>query len=344
MCSASKVRCDRQKPLCGRCDKLGYPCFYSPARRVGRPQGRNKRQPRNRRDSLNGGAERESASPPERPVRPVSPGSPINHRDSGHLVPFLSPPESEMPPGLIIPPVLLEQPGPGPESASATTSSSASRQDGCESDCMGLAMATQRQLEPACRKLSSTPAAGPWTKASVQNAEAAIQAAATAMRRMSMTLICPCSERLEIGIIVSAVCMSILDLYSTIVSHFTDRPHAPGQHFQSPLSSILAVDDDGGSGLFWNDLPFFASRNSNSQALHRGRKEDVMLVHVLGELSKLAAVVCQFTKRYRTGQGQPASSEILEDVAAFLKSRLKAIGGGTAAKLQTDPITARAVP
>ncbi len=37
MCTASKVRCDKEKPICSRCDKLDYPCFYSPARRMGRP-------------------------------------------------------------------------------------------------------------------------------------------------------------------------------------------------------------------------------------------------------------------------------------------------------------------
>jgi hypothetical protein len=34
MCSASKVRCDKIKPVCGRCKRLEYPCFYSPARRI----------------------------------------------------------------------------------------------------------------------------------------------------------------------------------------------------------------------------------------------------------------------------------------------------------------------
>ncbi|KAL1971163.1 hypothetical protein VTN77DRAFT_114 [Rasamsonia byssochlamydoides] len=37
LCSASKVRCSKEKPVCGRCEKYGYPCFYSPARRMGRP-------------------------------------------------------------------------------------------------------------------------------------------------------------------------------------------------------------------------------------------------------------------------------------------------------------------
>jgi hypothetical protein len=34
MCSASKVKCDKTKPICSRCERLGYPCFYSPARRI----------------------------------------------------------------------------------------------------------------------------------------------------------------------------------------------------------------------------------------------------------------------------------------------------------------------
>lgn len=37
MCSSSKVKCNKEKPVCSRCRKLGYPCFYSPARRIGRP-------------------------------------------------------------------------------------------------------------------------------------------------------------------------------------------------------------------------------------------------------------------------------------------------------------------
>ncbi|KAI6245260.1 hypothetical protein HI914_06548 [Erysiphe necator] len=45
ICSSSKVRCDKQKPTCGRCERLGQPCLYSPARRIGRPS--SVRGPRN---------------------------------------------------------------------------------------------------------------------------------------------------------------------------------------------------------------------------------------------------------------------------------------------------------
>lgn len=44
MCSASNVKCDKKKPLCTRCERLEYPCFYSPARRL--PKRRPSQQTR----------------------------------------------------------------------------------------------------------------------------------------------------------------------------------------------------------------------------------------------------------------------------------------------------------
>lgn len=37
LCSASKVRCGKQRPTCARCANLHKPCSYSPVRRAGRP-------------------------------------------------------------------------------------------------------------------------------------------------------------------------------------------------------------------------------------------------------------------------------------------------------------------
>lgn len=37
ICSAAKVKCEKQRPRCSRCEKLSYRCFYSAARRKGRP-------------------------------------------------------------------------------------------------------------------------------------------------------------------------------------------------------------------------------------------------------------------------------------------------------------------
>ncbi|KAH6613409.1 hypothetical protein F5144DRAFT_587572 [Chaetomium tenue] len=396
MCSASKVRCDRQKPICGRCDKLAYPCFYSPARRVGRPQGRSSRQPKARRDSATGGAEldTQSVSPQRQSAYPVTPVSPRSRQNSGGIDrrdPAAFPSPLGTPPrlGPLTPPIRSRQrPGNSSESVSAgsglSSSSSSSAASAisavssslapstapttasdCESDCVELAMVTQRQLESAIGRVSATVTvthaqpSGPWTAEVVQAAETALQTAGAAMRSMSTTLICPCSERLETGIMLSAACLSILDLYGAIVSRFTARPPplcaiTASQQQQSPLMAILsnsssAVDGGGGGGgggnsglgLLWDDvLPSFCGPGGDALARY-GQKEDQLLVHVLGELAKLATVVYQFTNRYRdgVGQAQPGSSEmeILKDLAALLKYRLKAAGDETAAKLQTAP-------
>jgi hypothetical protein len=222
----------------------------------------------------------------------------------------------------------------------------------CDSDCVELAMTTQRQLEVANNRLGATTLAlvvGPWTAEVVQTAEAAMQTAGQAMRRMSTTLICPCSERLETGMIVSAACLSILDLYSAIVSRFTARPPCTASH-HSPLMAIMSsrtvgVDGGGGGlGLSLDDVLLSFSPPDDA-LLHCGKKEDLILVQVLGELSKLATVVYQFTNRYKTGAGQaqPGSSEmeILQGLAELLKSRLKAAADETAAKLQTAPLHRR---
>lgn len=37
VCSAFKLRCDKQKPTCMRCANVNRACTYSPARRAGRP-------------------------------------------------------------------------------------------------------------------------------------------------------------------------------------------------------------------------------------------------------------------------------------------------------------------
>ncbi|KAH6851188.1 hypothetical protein B0I37DRAFT_353558 [Chaetomium sp. MPI-CAGE-AT-0009] len=324
-----------------------------PARRVGRPQGRGSRQPKARRDSATRGADFEVRGVSlEQSADPGTPASPNTRRSSGAVDPGDSAPlpsPLDTPPSLgsLTPMRSRQQPAHSSESVAAGSSYRSlapSARSECESDCIELAMTTQRELESATNRLSSTYApTGPWAADTVQAAEAAMQTAGAAMRRMSTTLICPCSEKLETGVIVSAACLSILDLYGAIVSRFTTRPMCTAsQH--SPLMAIMSNTsgvDGGGSGLelLWGDvLPSFSAPGD---ALRCGQKEDHMLLHVLGELAKLATVVCQFTNRYRpgVGQAQPGSSEmeILQGLAALLKYRLKGAGEDTAAKLQTAP-------
>lgn len=39
-CQEAKVKCSQKKPSCGRCERQGQPCTYSPQRRIGRPRKR----------------------------------------------------------------------------------------------------------------------------------------------------------------------------------------------------------------------------------------------------------------------------------------------------------------
>jgi len=218
---------------------------------------------------------------------------------------------------------------------------------------------------------------------------------------MSTTLICPCSENLETGILVSATCLAVLDLYSTIVRRFTVAS-ASGKvaggsaghvnFHRPPLANGMMLmlpsftdgnnggdDDDGGDnssgnpGLVWDEAATKGPFSSAADALHNGRKKDLLLVHVLGELGKLATVVYQFINRYRAGPAQQqqqqqqqqqlqqqqqhstivsaaaaaysptsaseAETEILRNLAGLLKRRLKATGDETAAMLQMAPST-----
>lgn len=44
-CAASKIKCDKQKPVCGRCFSKGLPCQYVQSRRPGRVPGQRRAQP-----------------------------------------------------------------------------------------------------------------------------------------------------------------------------------------------------------------------------------------------------------------------------------------------------------
>ena len=67
MCSAAKVRCDKSRPICDRCERLGYPCFYSPARRSRKRHCTKKHHPQ--RASPRTRHEAEGASPGKQSLR-----------------------------------------------------------------------------------------------------------------------------------------------------------------------------------------------------------------------------------------------------------------------------------
>ncbi|KAH6624378.1 hypothetical protein B0J18DRAFT_177052 [Chaetomium sp. MPI-SDFR-AT-0129] len=459
MCSASKVRCNRQKPLCGRCEKLDYPCFYSPARRVGRPQGRNgnpsnshdtktsnskPRPPRKRRNSaattstvvatnspdIDPNLETASSLLPQRHTNPPPKGlndaNTLSKTNTHHnpdrqpprAAPFQSPPYPKLPhlpnSGLPTPPSARSRQQsrssedhhhhhPAINLPASPSPSRICEQTG--TDCVSLIMAVQSQLESALTSASvSIPHSrfGSVRAGSVENSRTVIQVASAAMRKLSTILICPCSGRLETGVLISAACLSILDLYGGVVRRsVTNSSPDDGEHLTTAdrhgalggsvagIGSVGCLKSADGNGGTEGCGCHHHQNDTGNVTVHRNGNEDenenvmayspaespllftpqgsssssivrenvnLILVHVLDELAKFAAVVYQFTKRYEGGTGSGSStlskeglmmsscysseSEmlILQGLAVLLKKRLKAVGNDTAAQLQADPL------
>ncbi|KAJ5817761.1 hypothetical protein N7447_007769 [Penicillium robsamsonii] len=105
-------------------------------------------------------------------------------------------------------------------------------------------------------------------------ANSTAQTIVAVLRRLFTILICPCSERAEVGMLIYAICMTIIDMHAMTITksvrHNTQPP-------------VL-----GQTGL-WDDHGASAQEPLENEAV-------AMLV--LGELSKMAKLVLQFTARY----------------------------------------------
>jgi hypothetical protein len=198
-------------------------------------------------------------------------------------------------------------------------SASNSLEDSCESDCAGIAMALQQQLEAAHERPAFLSG-----QMDARGADAAMEIVSSAFRQLSTILICPCSERLEVGLLVAAACISILDVYGVIISSSAVRPLS-----QSGMStSTMTMEDD---AMQWNMMDL--SGSNSCKLFIEDFEEDVLLVRVMSELSKMATVVMQFTKRYRGNPDEGDSSELLYAVATYLRNRLQTIKDETTGRL-----------
>lgn len=353
LCSASKVRCNKQKPACGRCDKLGYPCFYSQARRGGRPY-----RPRNAQNQLDGAAT-ESPSRQRRTINPseyTSVGLQPSSRE-----PHISARQEEEPAderypksdyGFNIDAVLRKVrgsrmsqngqvdcqrsdrdlfKGPIPDAGQKTpntlfdnsnsnrTTSNAFENpfristpscgekmssNASETDCMTVAMDMLQQLDMMSAKLQC--GAGAGSQVVAQNIETAIHTITTTFRHLSTILICPCSERSDVGLLAAAVCVTILDVYGIIISNSPRHKEHP-----SPTLSEDAAQ--------WDRMDLC------TKCYQDRPEEEVATMRVLGELPKVAKVVLQFTKRYRDRETDESSPDPLPAMTTFLKCRLQSI-------------------
>ncbi|KAJ5758165.1 Aflatoxin biosynthesis regulatory protein [Penicillium nucicola] len=271
-CSTSKVRCTKGKPSCARCDKLGYTCFYSPARRVGRPY-------------------RPKGSTPEAKTTKES-----DHQSRAPEACFIDESVKHYPQINTLPTpadaYVDSSPSISPINHFDTPNTTWSNQDPpnahykTDPDCILVALDLISLLEVSATHLrNSEPIDDKILSATAQTIAAAID-------RLCRILECSCSERAEVGIMVSAICMSIIDIHTVSIAILRrDYPLGVAQDIMTPWDSP-------------NIGPAF----------------ETGAFLVLGELSEIAKVTLRFLEAYKVGNGPNGFTNGLELPVGILPS------------------------
>lgn len=400
MCSSSKVKCNKEKPTCSRCRKLGYPCFYSPARRIGRPHPNRraiarKKTPVARPRLSENPTVNDNVPPTPKGPPPVSEGqhrktfltqhgdasetgynqnslhwldepypSPTTGIDdneissnavAGQLYFFnesvennpiagdlQSPLVDQSFPNLAgalhgnlywtdcLPPEIdntifpldigLNQSSSQASSADAPSSDSLSCDQTpssyfSEPDCVTGALEILRRLQTSQGRASDKPCNGREDLGFVER----IQVASSAVDRLSTILVCPCSRKTYVGILVAVVCLAILDVYGSPLTRSKECGHqgpltdkSLGMNSMAPFSMEL----DHGMGRVLESVDFGGMGELDAQVSH---------MQILEELPKLANIVMQFSRRYKGDGRTQATSGTLSALADSLKFRLRLV-------------------
>ncbi|KAL1974647.1 hypothetical protein VTN31DRAFT_4851 [Thermomyces dupontii] len=385
MCSASKVKCSKEKPVCARCDKLGYPCFYSPARRMGRPHPPRKSMSATQRPSnpaspelpgrswVRSNDEAELRPDSQRPAKRRSIGSigissrqselsandksenqstnsafqPSPRTESLDFQNFVLPQDLHMSDlddrgilslddelsrvsthdmdSLLFPPedsTFQFQPTPKstnnptpfsmplfnglempPSGTSTGPNATINNEDilsaTIELDCATVAMGLLQKLNDLASLCRST-ATDPPPPA----ADMFMKTITSSTKRISTILVCPCSSKMEVGLLAAAVCAAILDVYELVLR----------QQSQCDASSSSVNQMSSGGA---NAQEFSDSNNPSRNTTMR----------ILEELPQMANLVIQFARRYsRPGSVEGSSANfLLPSLASSLKARLKSL-------------------
>ncbi|KAL1991800.1 hypothetical protein VTN49DRAFT_5108 [Thermomyces lanuginosus] len=386
MCSASKVKCSKEKPVCARCEKLGYPCFYSPARRMGRPHPPRKSVASAQRSSnpaspelsarswVRSNDEAELRPDGQRPAKRRSIGSmgissrqsevssndnnsenqsnnstfqpsprtdnldfqnfilpqdlhvndlddtgvlsfdddlsrvSTNDMDSLLFTPeestfqFQSTPKStsNMNPYSMSLFKELEMP---PNSAATGLNASINNDNlftpNVELDCATVAMGLLQKLNDLASLCRSTATDSPPPATDMF-----IKTITSSTKRISTILVCPCSSKMEVGLLAAAVCAAILDVYELVLRKQSQC--------DASSSKVNQTSSNGANAEESND-----SNNPSRNTTMR----------ILEELPQMANLVIQFARRYsRPGAVESSSANfLLPSLASSLKARLKSL-------------------
>ena len=322
VCSAFKLRCDKQKPTCIRCANLNRACTYSLARRAGRPhavrresgqnqnQTRSKTQSRSRSDSLQQcfGAPDSPDLPNPNESRVVDSAGTPGRTDS--VIGFDN--------GCFPNTQTLSLHGDN-QSADIPSSpcgfpNARPDPDATKTDCTSVALSIIEQLETSKRRCSTASTYGAGAGAGGLTATEACQ-------RLLTILVCPCSEQAEVALLVASACISLMDMVHGSVGASSSQDSSQGSPSFTLVNHGLSEQDS----LLWPRPQSFA-RSSSSD----GQSQ-------VGDLFKIAKVILQFTDRYcqdtTGGRRWEHTGWVVEPVAALLRCRLQSVTQGATRRL-----------
>ncbi|KAL6856713.1 hypothetical protein J3F83DRAFT_751570 [Trichoderma novae-zelandiae] len=206
-CSASKLRCNKQKPTCARCASLNQPCSYSPARRAGRPHRvRDKSQQQCVEMPVDSTMESVGDYSESREMSLDSAalfGLQSTRHDQSHQQQRRR----------------QQQQAPEPLSCQAPF------QDTGGGDCARIAISILEELDIARRRAGHT-SVSPATTAACQ--------------RLLTILVCPCSEQPGVALLVACGCISLMDT----IHHCHVLQSAPSQEMSTRTTPTLSPGKD----------------------------------------------------------------------------------------------------
>ncbi|KAE8371849.1 hypothetical protein BDV26DRAFT_275281 [Aspergillus bertholletiae] len=184
-----------------------------------------------------------------------------------------------------------------------------------ETDCTKAALAIVEQLEKMSNgRHSAVPTCG--------------LTATEACQRLLTILMCPCSEQADVALLVASGCISLMDMVYRSARAESDRGSGSLDMSSSSSSSdgpsIISHGSCEPDLLLWS-----RPQPSSSRSLARDGQSQV------GDLSKVAKVILQFTDRYgqdttKGGARWEHTTWVVAPVTALLRCRLQSVTHGVA--------------
>lgn len=200
--------------------------------------------------------------------------------------------------------------------------------DSAETDCVSGAIDILRRLQRTTSSRCSSDGQYSSISSAGSDLAARVQVASSAINRLSTILVCPCSQKTYVAILVASVCLAIMDVYDALFHDSRENRLMDMSSVQSAsLDNMLPMSMDldsiglGVESLDSNSTAGFSlSEPQSTECLD----SHVSSMQVLEELSKLANVVMQFSRRYKCDM-RSQSATTLSALADSLRLRLRLV-------------------